>query len=114
VTETSTEGSFSQIIVHYNTLGRSLLVNRLPLTRLPRDYQLHITYRLLFGEVRTYYLQDERDGADLVNCLESSGGHPLNDDRDGFRDAEGGLAAIDTAHSIPLPYTVLAVVKNCK
>jgi hypothetical protein len=54
------------------------------------------------------------DSANLVNCLEGSRGYPLNDDRNGFRDAEGGLRATDTAHSIPLPYTVLAVVKNCK
>jgi hypothetical protein len=52
VTETSTEGGFSRMIVYYNVLDGSLLVNGLPLTRLPRNYELHSTYRRLFGEVR--------------------------------------------------------------
>jgi hypothetical protein len=51
VTETSTEGGFSPMIVHYNVLDGSLLVNGLPLTRLPQHYELHCTYRRLFGEV---------------------------------------------------------------
>jgi hypothetical protein len=51
VTKTSTERGFSPMIVHYNVLDGSLLVNGLPLTRLPRHYELHCTYRRLFGEV---------------------------------------------------------------
>ena len=65
VTETSTEGGFSRMIVHYNVLDGSLLVNGLPLTRLPRHYELHSTYHRLFGEVRGFHLQVEHDGADL-------------------------------------------------
>lgn len=64
-TETSTERGFSRMIVHYNVLDGSLLVNGLLLTRLPQHYELHITYHRLLGEVRGFYLQDESDGADL-------------------------------------------------
>jgi hypothetical protein len=55
-TETSTEGGCSQMIVHYNVLDRSLLINGIPLSRLPRHYESHSTYRRLFGEVRGFHL----------------------------------------------------------
>lgn len=55
VTTTHSEGSYSQMMVHYNILDGSLLVNGLPLTRLPRRYQLHETYQRLFGEVCTTF-----------------------------------------------------------
>ena len=51
VTETSSEGGLSSILVYYNLLDRSLLVNRSPLTRLPRSYESHPTFCRLFGEV---------------------------------------------------------------
>jgi hypothetical protein len=57
VTETSTEGGSSRMIVHYNVLDGSLLVNGSPLTRLPQTYELHSTYCRLFGEVREFHLQ---------------------------------------------------------
>jgi hypothetical protein len=50
-TRTSSEGGYSSVRVHYNTLDGSLLVKGKPLTRLPRPYELHATYRRLFGEV---------------------------------------------------------------
>ena len=51
VTKTSSEGGYSTMTVHYNVLDGSLLVNGSLLTRLPRPYELHATYRRLFGEV---------------------------------------------------------------
>jgi hypothetical protein len=48
---TSSKGGYSPVSVHYNTLDGSLLVKGKPLTRLPRPYELHATYRRLFGEV---------------------------------------------------------------
>lgn len=51
VTETSREGGFRPMLVHYNILDGSLLVNGLPLTGLPKSYESHPNYRLLFGEV---------------------------------------------------------------
>ena len=51
VTETSREGGFQSMLVHYNILDGSLLVNGLPLTGLPKSYESHPNYRLLFGEV---------------------------------------------------------------
>jgi len=51
VTEISNEGGPSSILVRYNLLEGSLLVNGSPLTRLPRSYESHPTFRRLFGEV---------------------------------------------------------------
>jgi hypothetical protein len=51
VTETSSEGGYEKMIVNYNILDGSLLVNGSQLTRLPRPYELHPTYSRLFGEV---------------------------------------------------------------
>ena len=51
VTETSSEGGLLSMLVHYNLLDGSLLVNRSPLTRLPRSYESHRTFCRLFGEV---------------------------------------------------------------
>ena len=38
------------IIVHFNVLTGSLLVNGSPLSRLPKDYESHTTYQRLFGK----------------------------------------------------------------
>ncbi|ESZ91788.1 hypothetical protein SBOR_7826 [Sclerotinia borealis F-4128] len=46
----SVEEGYSSKTVHYNILDGSLLVDGLPLTRVPRSYELHETYRRLFGE----------------------------------------------------------------
>lgn len=51
VTEISNEGGPSSMLVHYNLLEGSLLVNGSPLTRLPRSYESHPTFRRLFGQV---------------------------------------------------------------
>jgi hypothetical protein len=51
VTRTTSEGGYSPVSVHYNTLDGSLLVKGIPLARLPRPYELHTTYCRLFGEV---------------------------------------------------------------
>ncbi len=51
MTETSSEGDASSMLVHYNLLDGNLLVNGSPLTRLPRSYELHPTFRRLFGDV---------------------------------------------------------------
>lgn len=51
-TKTSDEvDNTSSLMVHYNVLDGSLLVNGLPLARLPRNYELHNTYQRIFGEV---------------------------------------------------------------
>jgi hypothetical protein len=45
MTKTSDQNSHSSVTVHYNLLDGTLLVNGLPLTRLPRSYEIHPTYR---------------------------------------------------------------------
>ena len=52
VTETSSEDGLSSMLVHYNLLDGSLLVNGSPLTRLPHSYESHPTFQRLFGEVK--------------------------------------------------------------
>ena len=51
VTRTSDQGSYCPVTVHYNLLNGSLLVNGLPLTRLPCSYELNSTYCRILGEV---------------------------------------------------------------
>lgn len=51
MTTTSSTGKFSSMLVHYNLLDGSLLVNGSPLTRLPRSYELHPTFLRIFGKV---------------------------------------------------------------
>lgn len=53
-TKTSDEGGHRPVLVQYNVLDGSLLVNGLPLPRLPRSYELHETYRRLFKEVQEF------------------------------------------------------------
>lgn len=40
-----------ELTVHYNVLNGSLLINGNPLTRLPRSYESHESYKRLFGTV---------------------------------------------------------------
>lgn len=51
-TETSRETDCSPMIVQYNLLDGSLLVNGSPLARLPPTYEAHPTYLRLFSEVQ--------------------------------------------------------------
>ena len=51
VTETSNKCGLSSMMVHYNLLDGTLLVNGSLLTRLPRSYESHSTFQRLFGEV---------------------------------------------------------------
>lgn len=51
MTTTSSTGNLSSMLVHYNLLDGSLLVNGSPLTRLPRSYELHPTFLRIFGKV---------------------------------------------------------------
>lgn len=50
-TKTFTDEGHLSKIVHFNLLDGSLLVDGLPLMRLPEKYERHTTYRRLFGEV---------------------------------------------------------------
>jgi hypothetical protein len=49
MTHTAASDNVSSMTVHYNTLTGSLLINGLPLARLPREYESHSTYKRLFG-----------------------------------------------------------------
>lgn len=50
----------ASLSVHFDLLEGSLLVNGLPLTRLPHKYQTHATFQRLFGKVRSVALSAEK------------------------------------------------------
>lgn len=52
LTETSTDRGQRSLLVHFNILDGTLLVNGSPLARLPQAYESQSLYRRLFGEVR--------------------------------------------------------------
>ncbi|KAF2835464.1 hypothetical protein M501DRAFT_432682 [Patellaria atrata CBS 101060] len=49
VTQMTTQGESDPLSVHFNLLTGELLVNGLPLARLPSKYEHHAAYRTLFG-----------------------------------------------------------------
>jgi hypothetical protein len=49
-TRTAGSANASSATVHFNTLTGSLLLNSLPLSRLPDEYEAHETYQRLFGK----------------------------------------------------------------
>jgi hypothetical protein len=57
-TKTSDTSGHRSTIVQYNVLDGSLLVNGSPLSRLPRSYELHETYRRLFKEVIRFLVRE--------------------------------------------------------
>ncbi len=87
VTETSSEGDHSSMLVHYNLLDGSLLVNGLPLTRLPRSYESHPTFRRLFSEVKYHSIWNSvgRRANRLMGETESHRCYPVNYEWNGFR-----------------------------
>ena len=52
VTETSSKDDRSSMLIHYNVLNESLLVNESSLTRLSRSYESHSTFHRLFDEIK--------------------------------------------------------------
>lgn len=70
-TKTRGEDGLISLPVHYNLLDGSLLVNGLPLSRLPTSYETHASYRRLFGEVITLVHVGIRDIADSYNLSEN-------------------------------------------
>jgi hypothetical protein len=54
MTKTSDKGDHRSVVVQYNTLDGSLLVNGSALSRLPQLYELHETYYRLFKEVQEF------------------------------------------------------------
>ena len=86
VTETLSEGRLSSILVHYNLLDGSLLVNGSPLTRLPPSYETHPTFRRLFGEVGySILLKSIGSMANRLMCdAESTRCCPINYEWNGF------------------------------
>ncbi|KAK3116175.1 hypothetical protein LTR53_003724 [Teratosphaeriaceae sp. CCFEE 6253] len=67
LTTTSQAGDAgSTLRVHFNTLDGELLVNGLPLDRLPRKYVDHRSYRTLFGDSTIEIMPTEMAGMDFA------------------------------------------------
>lgn len=60
VTKTSNKEHLSSMLVHYNLLDESLLVNELSLTRLSHSYKFHSTFRRLFSEIKYFVRKSVR------------------------------------------------------
>ncbi|KAH1900111.1 hypothetical protein KXV57_008631 [Aspergillus fumigatus] len=63
--------------VHYNLLTGDLLVNGLPLARLPSEYERHDTYRTLFGQSSLEVMPSVIPGMDFT-CRKKYMGHTVS------------------------------------
>ncbi|KAH1912332.1 hypothetical protein KXW47_008089, partial [Aspergillus fumigatus] len=63
--------------VHYNLLTGELLVNGLPLARLPSEYERHDTYRTLFGQSSLEVMPSVIPGMHFA-CRKKYMGHTVN------------------------------------
>lgn len=80
-TKMSSESGASSMTVHYNILDGTLLVDGSKLTRLPPSYEMHHTYKRLFGEVNFSFILNVL--SKLICFSESLGCYPILDERDG-------------------------------
>ena len=88
-TKTSSGDDHSSMLVHYNLLDGSLLVNGSPLTRLPHSYESHPTFRRIFGQVKCSVQNSVRMRAnqtmgETANCRCC----PVKYEWDGFRSSK--------------------------
>ncbi|KAK5126609.1 hypothetical protein LTR85_009543 [Meristemomyces frigidus] len=72
-TTTKTGAAGVKFRVHFNLLSGELLVNGLPLDRLPRKYEDHISYRTLFGHNAIEVAPTAVPGMDFAAKREFSG-----------------------------------------
>ena len=72
VTKTSSERGHASMQVHFNVLDGGLLVNGAPLTRLPRLYEEHPSFRRLFGQVSLYLVWKKHVESDRTFFVENS------------------------------------------
>ena len=105
VTETSSGGGLSSMLVHYNLLDGSLLVNGSPLTRLPHSYESHPTFRRLLGEVK-YSIRNSvgRRANRLMGEIASCRCCPVNHEWDGFRGSERIIRPPSKYPSLPFSF----------
>ena len=103
VTETSSECGLSSMMVHYNLLDGTLLVNGSLLTRLPRSYESHSTFQRLFGEVKYHPIQKsfERSANELMDETESYRCCPVNYEWNDLRGSERIIPPQSKYFSLP-------------
>ncbi|KAE8334599.1 hypothetical protein BDV24DRAFT_170024 [Aspergillus arachidicola] len=67
----------SSLMIHFNLLTSELLINGLPLARLPADYERHGNYRLLFGQAVLEVMPSELPGMSF-SCQKEYEGHVVH------------------------------------
>ncbi|OQD78015.1 hypothetical protein PENANT_c098G01996 [Penicillium antarcticum] len=70
-------GSSEDMLVHYNLLTGELLVDGLPLARLPSEYESHPTYRSLFGKSQLEVMPSNTLGM-RFSCQKQYSGYTLH------------------------------------
>ncbi|KAB8229417.1 uncharacterized protein BDW43DRAFT_314998 [Aspergillus alliaceus] len=74
-TGSSAEGQGS--LIHFNLLTGELLINGLPLARLPRDYEQDESYKTLFGQSLLEVMPSDRPGMSF-SCQKEYMGHTVH------------------------------------
>ncbi|KAJ6005943.1 hypothetical protein N7451_003887 [Penicillium sp. IBT 35674x] len=69
--------SNEEMLVHYNLLTGELLVDGLPLARLPSEYEFHKTYRTLFGKFQLEVMPSSSPGMQF-SCQTQYLGHTVH------------------------------------
>jgi hypothetical protein len=72
-TTSASQDGTSRLQVHYNVLTAELLVNGLPLSRLPSDYELHENYPVLFGRSSVEIIPSAKRGMKFSTRCEIQG-----------------------------------------
>ncbi|KAJ5117788.1 hypothetical protein N7448_011420 [Penicillium atrosanguineum] len=70
-------GSSEDMLVHYNLLTGELLVDGLPLARLPSEYECHPTYRSLFGKSQLEVMPTNTPGMQF-SCQKQYSGYTVH------------------------------------
>lgn len=65
------------MLVHFNLLTGQLLVNGIPLARLPSDYEDHSTYKRLFGRSQLEVMPSDSPGMNF-SCRKQYMGHTIH------------------------------------
>ncbi|KIW91627.1 uncharacterized protein Z519_07595 [Cladophialophora bantiana CBS 173.52] len=73
VSQTPPRNNCAQLWVHFNVLTGELLVNGLPLNRLPSEFERHATYRTLFGHSTLEVLPSAAHGMQFSGKKEYAG-----------------------------------------
>ncbi|KAE8371457.1 hypothetical protein BDV26DRAFT_298782 [Aspergillus bertholletiae] len=67
----------SSLLIHFNLLTSELLINGLPLARLPAEYERHGNYKMLFGQAALEVMPSDLPGM-TFSCQKEYEGHVVH------------------------------------